>query len=124
MIALSPTQSPLAWTWDGSRLNAFAAPESHLPFTSSSFETKSVLEHRRRRFREKRQLEVEDLEAFHRGFDPQHGAHSVCMMRPDAQTWSISHIRVDAKRVRYDYQSRDLGQIAFHPSISLALARS
>jgi hypothetical protein len=43
------------------------------------------------------------LRAYHLAHDPDRGAHSVRMIRPDARTRSILHVRVDPRRVRLHY---------------------
>lgn len=43
------------------------------------------------------------LRAYHLAHDPERGAHSVRMIRPDACTQSLLHVRVDRRRVRLHY---------------------
>ena len=124
LLAISPSMEPKFWTWDGTNLEATASPSSHLPFTTSSHATESVLAARRERFREENPQSLGALETYHREFDPKRGAHSVCMMRPDAQTWSISHIRVDPGRIQYDYLARGLEELDFQAPLSRQLVRS
>ncbi|MCB1236208.1 MAG: NRDE family protein [Verrucomicrobiae bacterium] len=96
------------WRWDGiGELEDAAAPP--MPVTSSSFETERVLRARGEAFLSLGAAPTpEKLEAYHRnaalsGQPAAPSAFTVRMNRPDAQTWSRSRIRVEEKRVVFDY---------------------
>jgi hypothetical protein len=93
-------------TWDGEALGEAVVREPGF-LTTSAHGGGSVVDHRRRfflRFAEERgPLTAEDLAEFHRSREPEPGAYAVCMERPDAQTWSLSHIVVTECEVSLAY---------------------
>ena len=121
LLAFAPSHgaAPRAFTWDGAGLHAKPAPTP--PISSSSVETAGVLASRAAHFR---QLgphpEAPALEAYHRSHQPERGAFSVCMHRPDARTVSLSRIDVDAERVAIRYGAGPACQARLGPALTLA----
>lgn len=68
------------------------------PLTSSSFQFESVKAEREKRFQN-----CESLEDFQSGHGETSNAYSVRMNRPDAQTWSRSHVTITAGQVCWRY---------------------
>lgn len=108
----------LGWEW-----KSRGAPERMAdlarPVCSSSFEVKRVIEGRRQRW-EALLAEAGGQEGsallhhFHHGGLPggrrePPDAYSIRVNRPDAQTWSISHIRVCSDEVRFSYEAETPG---------------
>ncbi|MBI2379472.1 MAG: NRDE family protein [Gammaproteobacteria bacterium] len=104
LVALSPESKPRAWRWDGLRLAAFAP---RAPLCSSAVLRREAQRERRALWaRLRREMAAETvLPAFHASHEPGMGALSVCMHRSDAQTVSLSHVRVDAAEIRFRYQA-------------------
>jgi hypothetical protein len=107
VLALAPSAGPLLLRWDGVRLDETSGAAVSVPLSSSSFASAEVIDARVRRFsasvRETAAPEIAELAAYHRQHDPQAGAYSVLMRRPDAATRSICHVSVAATRVRLGY---------------------
>ena len=86
--------------WAGGGLTRQTGAAVAPPYSSSSYATESVLAARARRFREfvrdPARPRPEALAAFHLQHDPDAGAHSVLMRRPDAATRSVSRVSVRA----------------------------
>ena len=94
LVAFSQNQR-VAFTWDGQKLSPFKA---ELPLTSSSFQFEEV-----KAARQKAYSETSSLEQFQGSQNKDCSAYTVRMNRPDAQTWSRSHLRITADRIRWDY---------------------
>lgn len=81
--------------------------EKSSPVTSSSFEFEQVqaarIKHFNNQTKHQRQPSFCQLLAYHMSHMPQANAHSVCMHRDDAETVSLTMIRVDANQVTMDY---------------------
>ncbi len=107
LVAFDTHAAPSVATWDGARLSVDRASDSHAAFvTSSSFSAPLVTARRRAAFdalsengRSARLL------ALHRGHAFGASAWSVCMHRPDAETRSLTRIRVDDGALRLDWHA-------------------
>jgi len=88
-------------SWDGSELQLITNPD--MPLTSSSFQTKAVINSRTQQFHQITDLTDSQLRIYHASHSPERGAFSVCMHRDNGQTVSFSHIRVNQAQVRFDY---------------------
>lgn len=101
--------------WDGDGDPRRFSPQ--MPLSSSSFRGAEVVAARQALFerelagaggtagelRSPDRIPVNRLRAFHAAHDPERGAFSVCMKRPDAATKSFSHVSVDRDTVRFHY---------------------
>lgn len=114
-------------TWDGRHLMARDLTDGDLPLTTSSFDTSSVLAHRRLAFRRAREtqhgLSLDSLRRFHDSRDARGGAYSVAMSRDDAQTVSFSRVSVTAATVEFYYEPREGVSLAGDP-VLVTLGRS
>lgn len=102
LFAIDPTQI-LALAWDAGGTVERLQPD--MPLSSSSFRSEEVVATRvalfRREFADR--VTPDRLREFHSAHDPEHGAFSVCMKRPDAATKSLSHVSVNETEVRFGY---------------------
>ena len=93
-LALLTPEGDCCWQWDGSNLQMEEMP----PFlTSSSFRFEEVSKSRAACF-----AEGSRGREFHASPNEVASAYSVRMNRPDAQTWSRSHLRVD-REISWEY---------------------
>lgn len=106
-LLVVPARGPsVGWQWNGGVLTRDDSPDATAMRASSSVRTSEVLAARQRCYAEMVAPDVQDLEChrrFHRQFDPQAGAESVAMFRPDARTVSHCEIAVDETEVRMAY---------------------
>ncbi len=103
VFALDPHQI-LTCAWDGSTRTRTAAPR--IPLSSSSFRGDEVVGERLALLEQlgrESELSTQTLRAYHASHDPERGAFSVCMKRPDAATKSYCEILVKARTVRFLY---------------------
>jgi uncharacterized protein with NRDE domain len=107
LLLLAPESEPAAYAWDGKgAIRALQSPE--MPLSSSSFRSEAVIRARREHFKELL-LERGDppsdetLMAFHSRRSRERPAFSVCMSREDAQTQSLTVVKVEEKRVCMRY---------------------
>lgn len=97
---LTQQDAPLVARWDGQQ---WLDLPPLMPLCSSSFDTEAVLSSRTQNYQHHRPQSSEDLWRWH-SHDEQPSAFTVRMNRPDAQTWSISHVQVGPGRVRWRYR--------------------
>ena len=97
---LAQTGAPLALRWDGQRMSSVSL---QMPVCSSSFDPEAVESFRAFHFQRIMPQTLEDLWRWH-SHEEQPSAFTVRMNRPDAQTWSISHVQVGPGRVRWRYR--------------------
>jgi Transport and Golgi organisation 2 len=109
LVVLAPDAEPFVLHWNGTELIQSRPPLILPPQTSSSFATAEVIATRKSRFgsfvQSPSRPEVRELAAYHRQHDPNAGAHSVLMCRPDAATRSITHVTVTAGTVAMHYET-------------------
>ncbi|MEM7384793.1 MAG: NRDE family protein [Verrucomicrobiota bacterium] len=128
LVAVDPgqTNSTLLWRYQNQR---FEGPvlDPPLPLSSSSADTANVLESRRQCFALLEQQEgqcPEMMEQFHHHDNGEPSSMTVRMNRPDAQTLSISRIRVEPGQAEFLYQDQPPDLEGEHPpekSVSLRL---
>lgn len=107
LVALEPAQPALVASWDLRELALDRRLEGHPPICSSSLDPTGATQARRELFARMlaRQGNVDFalLERFHASHEPERGPHSPCMHRDDAQTQSLTRIRVGAAAVELRY---------------------
>lgn len=128
MLALQVRKPVALITWDGQTLDYNSNADNELPFTTSSFKPLEVIKERKELFwrvlADGEVLDSRFLERYHRSYDPVKGGHSVCMLRPDAETMSMSRIRVDYDQAEMVYWPKISGTFRFASPVvkSLELA--
>lgn len=100
LLAVAPGRPACLWQWDGVSLET-GVPGAPM-VTSSSYQYAAVTMTRRTRFARVPRTQA-GLLAFHESHGPAPGPHSVCMHRPDAQTVSLSWVRVTPALVEFLY---------------------
>lgn len=107
---LAPDGSGVLARWLDGTLRIGALDPARMPLSSSSVETASVIARRRERWARERPPADAALDeahaahlAYHASVEPDSGAHSVCMARPDACTRSFTWIDVGSERVTLHY---------------------
>jgi hypothetical protein len=107
LVALAPGEPALIARWTGQTCLFEYDGEYSMPLVSSAFEQERVAAFRRRLLlgggRSARELTPEDLARFHRSHEPRPGPYSVCMHRDDAETVSLTWVRVDGDRIELEY---------------------
>ncbi len=107
----APTFRVWRWVYDGETLEG-PDREPTCPVCSSSFLSQEVVAEREVLLREMLSNHPDPVDGpqilreFHhydQGGNP--STHTVKMNRPDAQTWSISHLTVGPERVRFSYEA-------------------
>lgn len=102
LVAFDPV-GERGWEWNGRTLQR---ADLQMPLTSSSFHYEEVAQARRDWFEESVDRgggNREQLWRFHSETPDGPSAYTVRMCRPDAQTMSRSIVRVDARRVDWNY---------------------
>lgn len=107
LVAVDAAGGAVHLRWDGRALHEAPAPRF---LTSSSFEAERVQAARATKFAAWSERTVDGLAAFHRGYDEEAGAESVCMRRADACTRSICAVRVRPETRELAYQRVEWGQ--------------
>jgi hypothetical protein len=97
---LTQQDAPLVARWDGQRWQDSAA---RMPLCSSSFDTEAVLSSRTLSYQRQRPQTPQELWRWHTQ-EEQPSAYTVRMNRPDAQTWSISHVQIRPGGVHWRYR--------------------
>ena len=107
LAVLEPSGGGLLARWSNGSLDVRGDLDACNPLVSSSFDGEEVRASRREQYRRMVGGAAEETAeahlAFHESHAPERGPHSPCMHRPDAETVSFSHVRVDAQSVRFDY---------------------
>lgn len=104
MFMIEPNGHNRLMVWDGHA----ARIESNVtkPKSSSSVDAKNVKSLRRKLFLDMKldnSASAEDYIRYHSSHQPSCSKDSVCMHREDAQTVSLSHVKVDVKSVSFRY---------------------
>lgn len=134
LLALGLDGDVKLMTWNGRTLeHSISGLEA--PISSSSFQTESVITERQRQYASLASTSVPEqrppLEIFHDQHDPNRGAFSVLMNRPDAATVSQIHARVSHLQLHLAYRAVDwtktrsswpVDRTRLHLRASLALA--
>ena len=107
LLIFAPAAPPLACTWNAGKGGLKIERAAACPLSSSSFDSREVIEGRITRFRERfsgaRPLTAEMLRSYHRSHEPEPGPYSVCMHREDAHTVSYSEIGVATDTIEFRY---------------------
>ncbi|MEM9227123.1 MAG: NRDE family protein [Verrucomicrobiota bacterium] len=125
LIALEAGGAGVVYTWHGRELRVQENAREQLPFTSSSYLSDEIVQHRRDKFAaviaEKGDMSRDDLVDFHHAHDAGQGAHSVFMQRDDAETVSFSQVVVKGDQAMLTYADKIPGQAAFAAPLVLRL---
>jgi hypothetical protein len=118
LVILEPTQSVVAWVWDGVAIWL----DTHIsaPLISSSFRLKDVEKNRKELFHRLNLAQTNRLEDYHRSHEPEAGPFSVCMHRDDAHTVSLSKVVVTAQQIHFYYAPGLPCQTDFLPPMTLS----
>jgi hypothetical protein len=107
IVAVAPTGPALVASWDLNALVVDARHAGHPPICSSSLDPTGATVARRELFArlaaQRGTIDAELLERFHRSHEPERGPWSPCMHRDNAQTQSLTHVRVTEARVALHY---------------------
>lgn len=98
LVALDP-EKVISVEWDANCSKTYSPT---LPLTSSSYRFEEVSAYRKQRFQKLTIDKPADLMRYHMGEDSA-SAYTVRMNRPDAQTWSRSHVIVDTDQICWEY---------------------
>ncbi len=106
LLVFTPNAHPSRIRWQGGRARYEPALSEDAPLSSSSWRPAEVIAARKAAYRQciPALPTVADLRAWHLSHDPDRGAHSVLMRRPDAATRSLTHVGVTSDAVVVDYQ--------------------
>lgn len=115
LFTITPQASSDLYTWNGSTCIRSTEAEKHIPITTSSYQSEKVCLQRKQAFQS--QIGAADnpeaLEAYHRSHDPKRGAESVCMLRDDAETVSLTRIHVTPHKVEMTYWEKQPNTYVF-----------
>ncbi len=109
LVILAPDREAFMLHWAGVELSCDSLPPNFPSRTSSSFATAEVIAARTSRFGAYVQSPgcpaLGELAAYHRQHDPNSGATSVLMRRPDAATRSITQVTVTPEMITMNYEA-------------------
>lgn len=94
-LAIFSDTAVSGFSWSGKKISTF---DPKMPLTSSSFQFETV-----RKAREEAFDKRSNLEQFQCNQGTESSAYTVRMNRPDAQTWSRSHLQISDKEISWDY---------------------
>lgn len=123
LAAFAPGEPPLRFGWDGRGLEVERGVRA--PLCSSAVADAEAKRVRRARFAELCGSDSHAgaaLEAFHREHAAGFGPLSTCMHRPDANTVSLSRVRVTRERVTMAYAAGSPCRASFGAELELARA--
>ena len=107
VASFEPGSPVLLLGWDGRNLAGVEHAAPGLVLTSSGLDQAAAESSRREVFeaalREARSYGPAVMRRIHRGHLPERGSTSVCMHREDAETVSLSEVRVESGRVTFSY---------------------
>ncbi len=125
LVAVEPGGAGVAYAWDGHALAETENARERMPFTSSSYLSEQIVQHRRERFSqivaERGDMSPRDLLAFHREHSVGAGAFSVCMQRDDAETVSLTQVVVRPEKISMTYSQKVPGQPVFAEPVHASL---
>ena len=99
------------------------------PLSGSSFRNDEVVAKRIETFHSycepdtSQEQRLRQLEQFHLSHDPEQGAYSANMCRPDARTVSLSRVDVDAKKITFQYRQKAIQCFEFEPPSTVMMDR-
>ena len=104
----APAQPVQTYTWDSQSEYLTQKHHPEPPLSSSSFASATVVKGRKLEYAHRRMFSFtgtsNQLWAYHHSHKPEPGPFSVCMHRPDAQTVSLSHIKVNQSTIGFTYK--------------------
>lgn len=107
LLAFASGKPVSSFTWDGRDRHYDELEAARMPVTTSSFASQQVVAHRHRGFQQldlkQDDMTVDRLLAFHRSHIPAANAYAVCMHRDDANTVSLSHVKVTPADIEFRY---------------------
>ncbi|MFN7963918.1 MAG: NRDE family protein [Thermoanaerobaculia bacterium] len=121
LLALEPGRAD-AWQWDGRNLSSLGE-QPPMPLISSGVTLAAAIAHRRASFEHLRgegELAGSELHLrFHASHWPEASSLSVCMHRPDAETQSLSWVRVERHGVLFSYAGGSPCRTELAPPVEL-----
>jgi hypothetical protein len=114
--------------WDGTQGNLRWVEATEQPQSGSSYRNDEVVNARVQSYRQTMQVEMgeaerlEKLWALHSQHDRDHGAYSINMCRPDAQTVSFSRVQVGVGGIDYIYREKQDDGVQFGPEMRFSHA--
>lgn len=125
LVALQLGREARMWTWDGQQLDCDCEVDAALPVTTSSYASADVVAERKNEFRSRldtgETFSPQFLENFHKAHAPERGAFSVCMEREDAETVSLSRVRVEPEKIMFTYSPKVRGEPDFGSPVIVAM---
>lgn len=107
LLAFAYCKPVFSFTWNGKNLLYDELDAARMPVTTSSFASQQVEAHRHQCFQQvdlkQDDMTVDRLLAFHRSHIPSANAYAVCMHRDDANTVSLSHVKVTLADIELRY---------------------
>ncbi len=122
MFIIEPSGDNLLLVWDGHK--ARIEHNASVPKSSSSVDAKNVKALRKKLFVDLELDKSESAEqyiAYHSSHLPNRSKDSVCMHRKDAQTVSLSHVRVANGEISFRYADGPPCEVALSDAITLPL---
>lgn len=105
LAVISPDHSVSTFSWNGTE--RIISGNVDLPLCSSSFKSLDVINSRTQRIQSEinstKNLTADYFIDLHKSHFPDKSAFSICMHRDDAQTVSLSHIRVTENKISFSY---------------------
>ncbi len=129
LLALGPNQPDALTTWNGETRTLREGRAVVQPITGSSFDSRRIVACRQAAFGDvfgAAEASLNDSalhRRYHHRHDPQRGAASVLMERPDARTVSYAEVRVTPQEVVLHYAPRRDADLAFGPASVHSLSR-
>lgn len=122
MFIIEPTGRNLLMVWDGHQERV--EQDVTMPKSSSSVDAKNVKALRKQLFVDRRLDESKSAQEYidyHSSHMPSRSKDSVCMHREDAQTVSLSHVRVADGQIAFRYADGSPCEVALSEPLELAL---
>lgn len=122
MFIIEPTGNNLLMVWDGHQ--ARIEQNVTMPKSSSSVDAKNVKALRKQLFVDMEldtSKSAEQYIAYHSSHMPSRSKDSVCMHRKDAQTVSLSHVRIASGEISFRYADGSPCEVPLSDAITLPL---